>query len=106
MRQVGEHRERMRLELTDVSGVRTRTYRGSAEGFRATYFRDENGTTTATFFSNPSGGEAHITLTRVTPPNTSDGRAIVSGTFSFAATDASTGETVEVTDGRFDAEER
>lgn len=96
---------RIYLQLADSTGLRTRTYNGAAEGFYATYFRDEDGTTQI-FQTAASGGGASIALTRVTPPATASGKAIVSGTFSFTATDASTGETVKVTDGRFDVEAR
>lgn len=96
---------RIYLQLADSPGLRTRTYGGAADGFYATYFKDEDGTTEI-FQTNPSGGGASITLTRVTPPSAPDQNAIVSGTFSFTATSANTGEAVEITDGRFDVEAR
>ncbi len=96
---------RIFLQLADSAGLlHTRTYTGAAGGFYATYFRDEDGTTE--IFQTGSSGTGRITLTRFTPPPTPADEAIVSGTFSFAATSAATGEVVEITDGRFDVKAR
>ena len=103
-REKGKHGGRIYLQLADSLGLRTRTYNGGADGFYATYFWDEKGN--AEIFQTTPTGKASITLTRVTPPTTPDGKAIVAGTFSFTATNAATGEAVEITDGRFDVEAR
>jgi len=88
--------------LVDTAGLRTRTYAGFKDGFSATYTSwDHNHDL---FVLDTTDASATLTLTRMTPPATPDGKAIVSGTFSFTVVSPNTGERIQVTDGRFDVE--
>ena len=87
------------LQLADSTGLSTKTY-SSNEGFAAHYKKMTNGQ--EEIFDTPVGSPASITITKIVPPSGSERHAIISGTFSFTARSFTTGDSIRITDGRFD----
>ena len=87
------------LQLADTTGLHEKAYDG-ANGFFAYYEKMTDGQV-ETFVVKPSS-PASITLTKVVPPSAGDRYAIVSGIFSFTAISTTTGDSVRITEGRFD----
>jgi hypothetical protein len=88
------------LQIADSTGLQKKLY-SADQGFYA-YFETNTNNQYELFVVKPDSAST-ITLTRVTPPGSSDIRyTIVSGTFSFVAESTTTGKTVTIKDGRFD----
>lgn len=96
------------LRINAATALQPGTYT-LAQGFEGSYNRFANGTTQDRLQSGPAN-QGSITITKVEPKTTTGiGGAtvrstIVSGTFQFTASSATTGKTIDVKDGRFDVQ--
>lgn len=91
----------MWLQLGDSTGIQQKTYTLN-DGFYA-YFQSQKEGKVDTYMAGP-GSTGIVTITKVEEQPPKNGRisTIVSGTFSFTAKDDISGQTVIVSEGRFD----